>query len=184
VGRNGALDWVIGSMGSRLTKSFQTVELDGQGASARMSGLFFSDGNQHLDHDTQQNHNMPDTTSDMLYKGALKGNSRSVWQGMIKVLPGAQRANGYQASRNLILASTARADSIPGLEIEADDVRCTHGATVGKVDEDQVFYLMSRGLPRIDAVRLLVTGFFAGVMDRITLADVRKRLEDAIRARV
>ncbi len=180
VGRNAELDWVVASLGSHFTKSFQTAELDGQGASVRMSGLYFADGNQHMDHDTQQNHNRPDTTSDLLYKGALKDKSRSVWQGMIKVLPGAQRTNGYQANRNLVLAKTARADSIPGLEIEADDVRCTHGATVGQVDEEELFYLMSRGLPRPEAVRLVVNGFFAPVMERIPVASVRERLEAAI----
>lgn len=180
VGRDAELDWVTGSFGSRLTKSFQTAELDGQGASVRMSGLFFASGNQHLDHDTQQNHNQPDTTSDLLYKGALKGKGRSVWQGMIKVLPGAQRTNGYQANRNLILEKSARADSIPGLEIEADDVRCTHGATVGQLDPEEIFYLMSRGLPRKEAERLVVSGFYAPVMDRIPLVSLRERLAAAI----
>jgi Fe-S cluster assembly protein SufD len=184
VGRDAELDWVVGSFGSRLTKSFQTAELDGQGASVRMSGLFFADGNQHLDHDTQQNHNQPDTTSDLLYKGALKGKGRSVWQGMIKVLPGAQRTNGYQANRNLILEKSARADSIPGLEIEADDVRCTHGATVGQLDPEEIFYLMSRGLPRAEARRLIVGGFFAPLMDRIPLEGLRDRLANAIQERL
>jgi Fe-S cluster assembly protein SufD len=184
VGRDAELDWVVGSFGSRLTKSFQTAELDGRGASVRMSGLFLADGNQHLDHDTQQNHNQPDTTSDLLYKGALKGKGRSVWQGMIKVLPGAQRTNGYQANRNLILEKTARADSIPGLEIEADDVRCTHGATVGQLDPEEIFYLMSRGLPRVEAERLVVSGFFAPLMDRIPLESLRERLATAIEERV
>jgi Fe-S cluster assembly protein SufD len=184
VGCNAELEWVVGSFGSRLTKSFQTAELDGQGASVRMSGLFFADGNQHLDHDTQQNHNQPDTTSDLLYKGALKEKARSVWQGMIKVLPGAQRTNGYQANRNLILQKSARADSIPGLEIEADDVRCTHGATVGQLDPEEVFYLMSRGLPRVEAERLVVSGFFAPLMDRIPLQSLRERLAAAIQERV
>ncbi len=149
-----------------------------------MTGILFADGRQHIDLDTQQNHNMPDTTSDLLYKGALQERGRSVWQGMIKVLPDAQRTNGYQANRNLVLSKTARADSIPGLEIEADDVRCTHGATVGQVDEEQLFYLMSRGLPRREAARLVVSGFFAQVMDRVPVEAVRERLAAAIEARV
>ena len=184
VGRDANLDWMIGSLGSRLTKSFQTVELDRVGANARVSGLFFTDGRRHLDLDTQQNHNMPDTTSDLLFKGALKDKSRSVWQGMIRVLPEAQRTNGYQANRNLLLSKGARADSIPGLEIEADDVRCTHGATAGQVDEAQLFYLMSRGLPRADAIRLIVHGFFTPVLERISAPAVRERLEAAIDARI
>jgi Fe-S cluster assembly protein SufD len=184
LGRGANLDWVTGSLGGRFLKSFQTVEMNGRGATARVSGLFFADGKQHFDHDTEQNHNMPDTVSDLLYKGAVKGKGRSVWQGMIRVLPDAQRTNGYQANRNLLLDKTARADSIPGLEIEADDVRCTHGATAGQVDRDQIFYLMSRGLPRPDAVRLVVSGFFAPVLERVPLPAARERLQTAIEARI
>ncbi len=184
VGRDAQLSWVTGALGSRLTKSFQTVELDGAGANAQVSGLYFVDGKRHLDLDTQQNHNMPDTESDLLYKGALKEKGRSVWQGMIKVLPAAQRTNGYQANRNLMLSKTARSDSIPGLEIEADDVRCTHGATVGQVDENQIFYLMSRGLPRAEAVRLVVHGFFVPVLERVPVPAVRERLEAVVDARI
>lgn len=184
LGRRAALNWVTGSLGGRFLKSFQTVEMNGAGANAQVSGLFFADGKQHFDHDTQQNHNMPDTVSDLLYKGAVKGKGRSVWQGMIRVLPNAQRTNGYQANRNLLLDKTARADSIPGLEIEADDVRCSHGATAGQVDQDQVFYLMSRGLPRPDAVRLVVSGFFAPVLERVPLPAAREWLQAAIEARI
>jgi Fe-S cluster assembly protein SufD len=141
-----------------------------------MSGLFFADANQLLDHDTQQDHNAPNTTSDLLFKGALKDEARSVWQGMIKVLPHAQKTDGFQASRNLVLSKDARADSIPGLEIEANDVRCTHAATVGKLEEEPIFYLMSRGLPRADAERLIVVGFFDPIMERIPFEEVRARL--------
>ena len=147
VGRDGNLDWIFGALGSHLTKNFTELELVGDGATGRMSGFYFTDGDQHLDHDTQQNHLAQHTTSDLLFKGALKDNSRSVWQGMIYVAPGAQKTDGYQANRNLVLSSKARADSIPGLEILADDVRCTHGATVGKIDPEPIFYLLSRGIP-------------------------------------
>ncbi len=180
VGRDGQLDWVIGTMGSRLTKAFQTVELDGRGSWARMSGLFFADKRQHFDLDTQQNHNAPDTVSDLLYKGALKDKARSVWQGMIKALPDSQRIDGFQANRNLLLEKTARADSIPGLEIEADDVRCTHASTVGHLEETELFYLMSRGIEREQAVRMLVQGFFDPVMQRIPFEGVRNRIADRI----
>lgn len=176
VGRDGQLDWVVSVMGSRLTKAFQSVELDGRGSWARMSGLFFGDRRQHFDLDTQQNHNSPDSTSDLLYKGALKDKARSVWQGMIKALPDSQRIDGFQANRNLLLAESARADSIPGLEIEADDVRCTHASTVGRIDEDHVFYLMSRGIPRETAIQMVVEGFFAPVMSRIPIEGVRDRI--------
>ncbi len=176
VGRDGKLDWITSVMGTRLTKAFQTSELDAPGAWARMSGIFFTNGRQHIDLDTLQNHNAADTTSDLLYKGALKDGSRSVWQGMIKALPGSQRIDGFQANRNLMLDRTARADSIPGLEIQADDVRCTHASTVGKLDEEEIFYLMSRGIPRADAIRMVIQGFFDPVMQRIPFEGVRTQI--------
>jgi len=176
VGKDGKLDWITSVMGTRLTKAFQTSQLDAPGAWARMSGIFFTNGRQHVDLDTQQNHNAADTTSDLLYKGALRDQSRSVWQGMIKALPDSQRIDGFQANRNLMLDRTARADSIPGLEIQADDVRCTHASTVGKLDEEEIFYLMSRGIPRNDAVRMVIQGFFDPVMQRIPFEGVRNRI--------
>jgi Fe-S cluster assembly protein SufD len=180
VGRNGNLDWIFGAIGSRLTKNFSELDLVGEGATGRMSGFYFTDGNQHLDHDTQQNHLAPHTTSDLLFKGALKGNSRSVWQGMIYVAVGAEKTDGYQANRNLILSPNARADSIPGLEILADDVRCTHGATVGKLEQEPLFYLKTRGIPDKEAERLLVEGFFDPIMQRIPFEGVRARFQQAI----
>jgi Fe-S cluster assembly protein SufD len=175
VERDGKLNWVFGAVGSHLTKSFSDLDLVGEGAEARMSGFYFSNGNQHFDFDTQQNHLAPHTTSDLLYKGALLDRSRSVWQGMIYVAPGAQKTDGYQANRNLILSESARADSLPGLEILADDVRCTHAATVGQLEEDAIYYLMTRGLPRDHAERLVVNGFFSQVLERIPFEGVRKR---------
>lgn len=180
VGRDGVLNWIFGAVGSHLTKNFSELSLDGDGAEGRMSGFYFADGTQHLDHDTQQNHMAPHTTSDLLFKGALVERSRSVWQGMIHVAPGAQKTDGYQANRNLILSKQARADSIPGLEILADDVRCTHGATVSQLEEEPIFYLMSRGLPRREAERLVVGGFFAPIMQRIPFEAVRQRFEAVI----
>jgi len=180
VGRDANLDWIFGAVGSRLTKNFSELDLVGEGSTGRMSGFYFTDGSQHLDHDTQQNHLAPHTTSDLLFKGALKGSSRSVWQGMIYVAPGAQKTDGYQANRNLILSPNARADSIPGLEILADDVRCTHGATVGKLEQEPLFYLKSRGIPDKDAERLLVEGFFDPIMQRIPFEGVRARFQQAI----
>lgn len=180
VERDGHLDWIFGAIGSRLTKNFSDLDLVGPGATGRMSGFYFTDGEQHLDHDTQQNHLAAHTTSDLLFKGALKGRSRSVWQGMIYVAPGAQNTDGYQANRNLVLSTKARADSIPGLEILANDVRCTHGATVGKIDPDLVFYLRSRGIPMDEAERLVVEGFFEPTMQRIPFDGVRERFKQAI----
>jgi len=183
VERDGNLDWIFGAIGTRLTKNFSDLDLVGEGSTGRMSGFYFTDGNQHLDHDTQQNHMAAHTTSDLLFKGALKGNSRSVWQGMIYVAPGAQ-TDGYQANRNLVLSKNARADSIPGLEILADDVRCTHGATVGKIDPELVFYLRSRGIPSVDAERLVVEGFFDPIMQRIPFEGVRTHFQQAIEAKM
>jgi Fe-S cluster assembly protein SufD len=180
VGRDGNLDWIFGAVGSHLTKNFSDLDLVGEGSTGRMSGFYFTDGVQHLDHDTQQNHLAPHTTSDLLFKGALRDHSRSVWQGMIYVAPGAQKTDGYQANRNLVLSDKARADSIPGLEILADDVRCTHGATVGKIDPELVFYLQSRGLPYADAERLIVEGFFDPIMQRIPFEGVRTRFQESI----
>jgi Fe-S cluster assembly protein SufD len=180
VGRDARLDWIISIMGGRLIKAFQSVDLDGRGSWARMSGLFFAAGRQHFDLDTQQNHNASDTVSDLLYKGSLKNKARSVWQGLIKALPDSQRIDGFQANRNLLLDSDARADSIPGLEIEADDVRCTHASTMGKLDEQEIFYLMSRGIERHTAVQMLVSGFFDPVMARIPIEGVRDRINQRI----
>lgn len=180
VAKDAKLHWVSSMMGTRLTKAFQTVELDGQGAYAEMSGLFFTHGRQHFDLDTQQNHNSADTVSNLLYKGALRDKSRSVWQGMIKALPDAQRIDGFQANRNLVLDRQARADSIPGLEIEADDVACTHASTVGKLEEQEMFYLQSRGIDPETAKQMLVQGFFDPVMQRIPFEGVRDRIASRI----
>ena len=180
LGRDARVDWIFGAIGSKLTKNFSELDLAGEGATGRMSGFYFTDGNQHLDHDTQQNHLAPHTTSDLLFKGALKGHSRSVWQGMIYVAKGAAKTDGYQANRNIVLEEGARADSIPGLEILADDVRCTHGATVGKLEQEPLFYLKSRGIPQKDAERLVVEGFFDPIMQRIPFEGVRNRFEQAI----
>jgi Fe-S cluster assembly protein SufD len=184
VGQDSKVDWIFSAVGTHLTKNFSTIDLDGEGATGKMSGFYFTDGDQHLDHDTQQNHNAPRTTSDLLFKGALRDHSRSVWQGMIYVAPGAQKTDGYQANRNLTLSKGARADSIPGLEILADDVRCTHGATVGQMEEEHLFYLMARGLPRAEAEKLVVDGFFDPVLQRIPFEGVRQRLKKAIEAKM
>lgn len=181
---DGHLDWIYGAMGTHLTKNFSDIELMGPGAVCRMSGFYFSNGQQHFDHDTQQNHLARHTTSDLLFKGALLDDSHSIWQGMIYVAPGAIGTDGYQANRNLILSKGARADSIPGLEILADDVRCTHGATVGKIDENELFYLLSRGIPRGEAEQLIVMGFFAKIMERIPFEGVQNRFIDAIREKM
>jgi Fe-S cluster assembly protein SufD len=180
IDRDGKMDWIFGAIGSLTTKNFTEIDLVGQGSTGKMSGFYFTNHQQHFDHDTQQNHLVPNTTSDLLFKGALLDESRSVWQGMIYVAPGAIKTDGYQANRNLVLSKNAHADSIPGLEILADDVRCTHGATVGRIDADQVFYLLSRGIPRKEAERLIVEGFFDPIMQRIPFEGVRSRFQRSI----
>ena len=180
VDRDAELDWIFGAIGGHLTKSFAELDLIAPGAIGKMSGFYFTDNDQHLDYDSQQNHLAPHTTSDLLFKGALVNESRSVWQGMIYVAPGADKTDGYQANRNLLLSKQARADSIPGLEILANDVRCTHGATVGRIDADQVFYLMSRGITKQDAEKLIVEGFFDPIMQRIPFEGVKNRFQKAI----
>jgi len=184
VGREGRLDWIFGAIGSRLTKTFSDLDLTGQGAEGRFSGFYFASERQHFDHDTQQNHLAPNTMSDLLYKGALIDQSRSVCQGMIYVAPEAQKTDGFQANRNLILSKKARADSIPGLEILADDVRCTHGATVGQLEELPVYYLMTRGFPREEAERMMIDGFFAPIMERIPFEGLRERFRGMIEAKL
>jgi Fe-S cluster assembly protein SufD len=144
----------------------------------------FTEGKQHLTYNTLQHHEAPSCRSDLLYKGGLQDKSRVVWRGMIKVDVGAQKTNGYQRNDNLMLSDESRADSIPGLEIEADDVRCTHGATAGRVDEESIFYLRTRGLTRNEAIRTYVAGFFQQVFDRITIESVRNALGEAIGARI
>jgi Fe-S cluster assembly protein SufD len=176
IAADGKLDWIFTALGTKLTKNFAELDLNGRGAWGRMSGFYFAENHQLLDHDTQQNHLAPDTTSDLLFKGALVDHSRSVWQGMIYVAPGAQKTDGFQANRNLILSPHARADSIPGLEIMANDVRCTHAATAGQLEPTHMFYLMARGIPESDARRLIVEGFYDPILQRIPFEGVRDRL--------
>jgi Fe-S cluster assembly protein SufD len=144
----------------------------------------FTEGRQHLSYHTLQHHCAPSTKSDLLYKGALQDEARCVWRGMIKVDPAAQKTDGYQRNDNLMLSEHARSDSIPGLEIEADDVRCTHGSTAGRVDDEQVFYARCRGLTRKEAIRMIVAGFFQQVFDRVTIESVREALGHAIGRRI
>ncbi len=184
VERDAELDWVAGGFGSRGGKVRIQNDLAGAGATSRVTGAYFTDGSQHLDYDTFQEHIAPNTTSDFAFKGALRDNSSAVWRGMIRVEKDAQKTNAYQENRNLLLSKTAHADSIPGLEILANDVRCTHGATLGQVDREQLFYLMARGLSRQEAERMIVRGFFQDVLDRIELEPVREALGAALEARI
>jgi Fe-S cluster assembly protein SufD len=184
VGRDAELDWVAGGFGSKKGKIRIENDLAGQGATSRVTGAYFADGAQHLDYDTLQKHMAPNTTSDFAFKGALRDHATAVWRGMIRVEQDAQKTNAYQENRNLLLSPNAHADSIPGLEIEANDVRCTHGATVSQVDRDELFYCMARGLSRGEAERLIVRGFYQEIFDRIELEPVRNALQSALEARI
>ncbi len=174
--RDASLQWTIAAMGSGMSKVNQTVEMVGPGADCQVNGVLFSEGRQHLAYHTLQHHVAPSCRSDFLYKSAQQDQSRTVWRGMIKVDKSAQKTDGYQRNDNLVLSNRSRADSIPGLEIEADDVRCTHGSTTSKVDEEQIFYACCRGFTRDEAIRLIVTGFFQQIFDRITIDPVREAL--------
>jgi Fe-S cluster assembly protein SufD len=184
VGRDAELDWVAGGFGSKKGKVRIQNDLNGPGATSRVTGAYFADGDQHLDYDTFQEHIAPNTESDFAFKGALREEARAVWRGMIRVEPDAQKTNAYQENRNLLLSPDAHADSIPGLEIMANDVRCTHGATLGRINREELFYLMARGLSRAEAERLIVRGFFQDILDRIELEPVRDALGAALEARI
>jgi Fe-S cluster assembly protein SufD len=184
VERDAELDWVSGGFGSKKGKTRIQNDLAGPGATSRVTGAYFADGEQHLDYDTFQEHIAPNTESDFAFKGALRDTATAVWRGMIRVEEDAQKTNAYQECRNLMLTPTTHAVPIPGLEILANDVRCTHGATVGRVDREQLFYLMARGLPRAEAERLIVRGFFQDVLDRIELEPVREAVTSALEARI
>ena len=176
LGEESTLHWVVGGIGGKFTKTLLETDMLGRKSTALMSGVFFTDGKQQMHYDTQQNHIAPGCKSDLLYKNALRDESRTVWRGNIRVFKDAQKTDGYQANRNLQLSHRSRADSIPGLEIEADDVRCTHGSTVGSIEEEPMFYMASRGIPENEARRLIVEGFFAQVIQRIPLEETRDRL--------
>ncbi|MBX3437150.1 MAG: Fe-S cluster assembly protein SufD, partial [Planctomycetaceae bacterium] len=184
VARDAMLQWTVGALGAKLAHIHQDVHLDGRGAHAEVNGVTFATDRQLLSYYTQQTHHQPDTRSDLLYKEVCRDKSRVIWRGMIKVDPDAQKTDGYQRNDALMLSRDARADAIPGLEIEADDVRCTHGATAGRVDEEQIFYAMCRGMSRYEAMHLIVEGFFAQVYDRIPVELVRETLSQAVERRL
>ena len=184
VARDAELDWVAGGFGSKRGKVRIQNDLAGEGATSRVTGAYFADGEQHLDYDTFQEHIAPDTESDFAFKGALRDRSTAVWRGMIRVERDAQKTNAYQENRNLMLSPTTHAVPIPGLEILANDVRCTHGATVSRVDRDELFYAMARGLSRGEAERLIVRGFFQDILDRIELEAVREAVAAALETRI
>jgi Fe-S cluster assembly protein SufD len=184
VARDAHLDWVALGFGSANGKVRMETKLAGRGAGARVTGAYVSNGRQHLDYDTTQEHAAEDTTSDLAFRGVLDGRSTAVWRGMINVDKGAQRTDAFQDCRNLLLSKRAHADAIPGLQIEADDVACTHAAAIAQIDPDQLFYLTSRGLPVEQASELIVAGFLAELVERVPAGAVADALADALDARL
>ncbi len=184
VDRDGHLDWIVLGFGGKNGKVFVETKLDGPGAHAGVTGAYATQHRQHVDYDTLQEHAAPNTTSDLAFRGILDGRSSAVWRGMIQVDEGAQKTDAFQESRNLILGKKAHADAIPGLEILADDVRCTHAAAIAKIDDEQVFYLRSHGLPYARAQRLVVEGFLEALADRFEEGTVRDVVGGAIEQRL
>ncbi len=182
--RDGALDWITLGFGSANGKIFLETKLAGPGADARVTGAYATRGRQHIDFDTLQEHAAPDTTSDLAFRGILGGRSHAVWRGMIQVDEGAQRTDAFQESRNLLVSRRAHADAIPGLEILANDVRCTHAAAIAQVDPEQLFYLRSHGLGEADAQRLVIEGFLHALVERFEEGPVREAVAAAIDARL
>ena len=171
-------------LGGRFSKNRIEASLQGPGASAELKALFFGSGQQFFDFHTLQLHQVGNTTSDLLFKGALRDTAQSLYAGLIRIEPGAQRSDAYQANRNLLLSKTAKANSIPMLEILNNDVRCTHGATVAPVDPEHLFYLQSRGIPASTAERMIVYGFFGEVLDRIPVQQARELVEQELEDRI
>ena len=178
--RDSKLDTLNVSLGASVTRLDLNARLLGPGAHSELLGLYFGDEDQHFDHNTSQDHIAPDTGSDLLYKGALDDRAQSAFRGIIRVHRGAQRTDAYQTNRNLLLSDECRANSLPNLEIEADDVKCSHGATVGQLDSEALFYLLSRGLSQQQAERLVVLGFLGEVMAKLPLGGVVEKVTRAI----
>jgi Fe-S cluster assembly protein SufD len=184
VERDGNLEWVALGFGSSNGKVRMETKLAGRGATARVTGAYIGSGRQHLDYDTTQEHAAEDTTSDLSFRGVLDDRSTAVWRGMINVDRGAQRTDAFQDCRNLLLSRRAHADAIPGLEIEADDVACTHAAAVAQIDPDQLFYLRSRGLGEEVSSELIIGGFLAELVERVPKGPVADALAAALEQRL
>jgi Fe-S cluster assembly protein SufD len=184
VERDANLDWVALGFGSSRGKVRMETKLAGPGSSARVTGAYAGNDSQHLDFDTTQEHAAPNTTSDLAFRGVLEESATAVWRGMIRVDPGAQQTDAFQESRNLLLSKSAHADAIPGLEIEANDVRCTHAAAVAQIDAEQLHYLRAHGLPHEEAKRLVIEGFLEALVERLEEGPVRVAVSVALERRL
>lgn len=177
---NSQLEWVYGSLGARQSKNFITVDMIEANAQADLKGFYFAESGQLQNIDTRQNHFAPNCTSNLLYKGAGTGKGQSIWEGMIHVSPQAIKTNGYQSNKNLLLSDEAILKSIPGLEILASDVACSHATTAGNIDPNELYYLQTRGIAPDEAESLIVAGFFSTILDTIPKLDLRERLSRQI----
>jgi Fe-S cluster assembly protein SufD len=184
IARDATLDWSALAFGSMRGKVWMETKLDGPGSSARVTGAYVTDGRQHVDFDTLQEHAAPNTVSDLAFRGVLGARSSAVWRGMIQVDPGAQKTDAFQECRNLLLSKRAHADAIPGLEIQADDVRCTHAAAVAQLDKDQMYYLRAHGLPEAVSQRLIIDGFLQELVTRLAEGQIREITAGALEARL
>ena len=184
VGRDASLDWTALGFGSARGKVRMETDLAGPGADARVTGAYVGGDSQHLDYDTTQEHSAPSTTSDLAFRGVLGERATAVWRGMIRVDPGAQQTDAFQESRNLLLSTKAHADAIPGLEIEANDVRCTHAAAVAQIDPEQLYYLGSHGLDEAAAKALVIEGFLQALVERLAEGAVREEISAALERRL
>ena len=184
LGRDSSLEWVALGFGSARGKVRMETKLAGRGSSAKVTGVYAGAGEQHLDYDTTQEHAAPNTTSDLAFRGVLGDRATAVWRGMIRVDRGAQQTDAFQESRNLLLSTRAHADAIPGLEIEANDVRCTHAAAVAQVDREQLYYLRAHGLSKADATRLIIDGFLQALVERASEGPIRQALSGALEWRL
>jgi Fe-S cluster assembly protein SufD len=184
VERDGTLDWTALGFGSARGKVRMETKLAGPGSQARVTGAYAGGGRQHLDYDTTQEHAAPNTTSDLAFRGVLADRATAVWRGMIRVDPGAQQTDAFQESRNLLLSTKAHADAIPGLEIEANDVRCTHAAAVAQIDREQLYYLRTRGLDPESAKRVIIEAFLEALVERLAEGRVRDEVSGALERRL
>jgi Fe-S cluster assembly protein SufD len=176
LGADANLDWNYAAIGSQTSKNFIRAEMDGKGSQAKLQGVMFPSDGQVIDLDTRQNHWAEQTFSNSLYKSVASHNGRSIWHGMIYVDPHARQTDAYQSNKNLILDDSADVKSVPGLEILNEDVKCSHGATVGSIDEEEMYYLQARGIPPKEAGLLIVQGFFNEVIQSFKVEETRAEL--------
>jgi len=184
VDRDAQIDWVTLTLGTKASKMNVGCNVNAPNANAYMSGLFFADQDQHIDQRTLQQHSSPNTYSNLLYKGAVKDQGHSVYQGIIAASKGAIKVDAYQMNNNLVLNSGARADSLPGLKIDADDLKCSHGSTMGNLDADQMFYLRSRGFTEDEARKTLVLAFFEEVIAKIPYEFLQERIRADVNRKI